>query len=79
MTNLKYKHLSHWQLIDKAKLAGWQQGSDGALLFRRVPYRTKATYYTWVSNNNDTTTEYIATINLDRVGQRSRVWKTLKA
>ena len=65
-------------LFLKAVAAGWRNSAaDHTILTRPVPYKTRDTYHTWVSRNNDSATEFISAINLQFCGRGNRVWKTL--
>jgi hypothetical protein len=68
------------ELILKAEQAGWTRSSylGDMTLIRKVPLKTRDTYYTQVFRSNDTTLEHIAIINLQYCGKNSRVWKSLK-
>jgi hypothetical protein len=72
------RNLTVHQLVEKARYSGWKQSDyDFGLLFREVPFYTRATYYTWVKTNGDVTKEYINKENLKMIGENSRVWTSM--
>lgn len=70
------KALNESELIKQALDAGWYH-TMGRVLARPVPWKTRDTFYTWVTRSGSGAMEYVSINHLQLCGKNSRVWRRM--